>query len=260
MDPIFVFFDLGAAALLVWWLVKLLRPTHHVYRHWRWRLTIAGGLAASLGAIFFVLTHWASFDVVDDAYYVIGYLSLGLLWITAATKVQAAVADIRLQQDVRDRNNWAAAITLAGLLLGNAAAYAGGNIGDGPGWHVVLFSALLSLTAVTVSMWLLAAFSDGEERITVDHDAGAALRIAALAIAVGIIAGRGAAGDWVSVEATIRDFVAVAWPIVPLVVVAIANERLTPPAYAEVSPWRSLIFAAAAILVAGAYVDGLGVP
>jgi uncharacterized membrane protein YjfL (UPF0719 family) len=260
VDPIFVAFDLAAALLLAWWLVKLLRPTHHMYAHWRGRVTVAGALAASLGVIAYVLRRWASFDVVDDPYYVLGYLSLGLLWITAATKVQSAVADIRLQQDVRDRNNWAAAIALGGLLLGNAAAYAGGNVGDGPGVHVVFFSALLAAIAVTVSMWLVAACTDSEERITVDHDAGAALRVAAVAIAVGIVAGRSVAGDWVSIEATMRDFAAVGWPLVPLVVVGIVNERLTPPAYAEAGAWRSVIFTAVLLFAAGAYVDELGTP
>jgi hypothetical protein len=260
VEPIFVLFDVAAAALLVIWLVKLLRPTHQLFHAWRARLAVAVALLIGIGVIAYVLTHWASFDVVDDPYYVIGYASLGLLWLTGATMLQALVADVRLQQDVRDRNNLAAGIALGGLLLANAAAYAGGNVGDGPGWQVVLFSVSLSIGTVTAAMGLIAATSDSEERITIDHDVGAALRFAAVAIATGVIAGRAAAGDWVSMEDTARDFAAVAWPVVPLVVVAVVNERMAPPGYADPNALRSILFVAIVIGMVFAYVDGLGTP
>ena len=260
MDPIFVFFDIGGAVLLAWWLYKTLAPTHHLYRHWRWRSVVLIALAVSIALIYYVLRRWASYDVIDNPYYIIGYLALGLLWISGATKVSTALADIRFQQDVRDRNNAAAALAIGGLLVGNAAAYAGANVGDGPGFHVVFFSALLSVSAVCGSVWVLAAFSDGEERITVDHDFGAALRLAALAVAVGIIAGRGAAGDWVSIEATVRDFAAVGWPVLPMIGAAIVNERASPPGYADASPLRSVGFAVIFIALAVAYVSGLEAP
>src|SRR5262245_5009173 len=110
MDALFIVFDAGAAVLLVWWLVKLFRPTHHVHGHVRWRAALLLALAASVAGILYVLTSWASFDVVDAPYFIVGYVSLGLLWITGAAKLQTAMADVRLQQDVRDRNNFAAAV------------------------------------------------------------------------------------------------------------------------------------------------------
>jgi hypothetical protein len=207
-----------------------------------------------------VLRHWASFDVVGDPYYIVGYAALGIVWITCSVLLQAALVDVRFQQDVRDRNNFAAAIALGGLLIANAAAFAGANVGDGPGWWVVLFSAIVSTAAVTAAVWLLAAFTDAEERITIDHDYGAAIRFAAIAIAVGVVAGRGAAGNWVSVDATVHDFAAVAWPIVPALAAALVYERATPPIYAEASPLRSYAFAAAAVVLAYVYVSGLRAP
>ena len=257
-DPIFMFFDAAAVAVLLWWCYKLLAPTHHATGHWPWRVTLLTALVVSVGTILFVLESWASFDVVDDPYYILGYLSLGVLWISMSAKFLGIFADIRFQQDVRDRNNLAAALTIGGLLTGSAAAYAGGNIGDGPGPSVVMFSAILSTTVVYGSAWLMATFSDGEERITVDHDLGAAVRMAAVAIAVGIIAGRGAAGDWVSAEGTVADFVEVTWPVLPLVVAAIANEKLSPPNYSEVGLGRSVVLAAVVIAGAVYYVNALG--
>jgi uncharacterized membrane protein YjfL (UPF0719 family) len=257
-DPIFLVFDLAAIMAVGWWLYKLFAPTHHIYRQVRWRVAILAGLGASAGAIVFVLRQWASFDVVDAPYYIIGYMALGLVWITLASVLLARFTDIRLQQDVRERNNFAAAVALGGMMLGNAIAYAGGNIGDGPGFHVVIFSALLSTLTVYAAVAAIALTSDGEERITIDHDVGAAVRLAAIAIGVGIIAGRGAAGDWVSVPATVRDFITVTWPAVVFVAAAIVHERMTPPVYAGDGVLRSAIFAVLFIGTASAYVSSYG--
>jgi len=257
-DPIFLVFDMAAVMAIGWWLYKLFAPTHHVYRQLRWRLAILVALAASAVAILFVLRQWASFDVVDAPYYIVGYMALGVVWITLASILLARFTDIRLQQDVRERNNFSAAVALGGMLLGNAIAYAGGNIGDGPGWWVVIFSALLSTVTVYAAVCVIALTSDGEERITIDHDVGAAVRFGAVAVGVGIIAGRGAAGDWVSVAATVRDFVAVAWPAVLFVAAAVVHERMTPPAYAADSILRSAIFAVLFIGTASAYVTSYG--
>jgi hypothetical protein len=256
--PFFVVFDVAGVAVLGWWLYKLLAPTHHFVQHWRWRAALLGSLSLSIAGIWFVLTSWASFDVVDDPFYIVGYLSLGVVWISVSAKVLHGFADIRFQQDVRDRNNLAAAVTIGGLLLGSAIAYAGGNIGDGPGFYVVVFSALLSTATVYGAAWVLALVSDGEERVSIDHDLGAAIRFAGLAIAAGIVAGRAAAGDWVDTESTLRDFVAVAWPVVALVAASVIMERRAPPAYAERSIAGSALFAATLVAAGAAYVNSLG--
>ena len=182
-DPIFIVVDIAAVVVLAWWLFRSLAPTHHFLGQWRWRSALLSALGLSLAAIYFVLTTWASFDVVDSTFYVVGYLSLGLIWISISSRVLSSFADIRLQQDVRDRNNLAAAVAIGGLQVGSAVAYAGGNIGDGPGFHVVVFSALLSTLTVYGAAWVIALVSDGEERISVDHDLGAAIRLAGVAIA-----------------------------------------------------------------------------
>jgi hypothetical protein len=44
-----------------------------------------------------------------------------------------------------------------------------------------------------------------------------------------MILGRAVAGDWVSVPATMRDFFAHAWPVLPLVLAAAILERLLLP-------------------------------
>lgn len=257
-QPFFIVADIGGVAVLGWWLYKLLSPTHHFEQHWRWRIALLAALALSVAAMLFVLTNWASFDVVDDPFYIIGYLCLGLIWISLSSKVLHGFADVRFRQDVRDRNNLAAAVTIGGLLLGSAIAYAGGNIGDGPGFYVVVFSALLSTATVYAATWILALVSDGEERVSIDHDLGAAVRFAALAISAGIVAGRAAAGDWVDAGSTVRDFAASAWPVAILVVATVVMERRSPPGYAVNTVVGSALFGVALIGGAAIYVDSLG--
>jgi len=143
-------------------------------------------------------------------------------------------------------------------VLGSAIAYAGGNIGDGPGFHVVVFSALLSTATVYSSVWVLALVSDAEERVSVDHDVGAAVRFAALAIAAGLVAGRAAAGNWVDTESTLIDFAQVAWPVAFLVAASVVAERRSPPVYVAGSTTGSSLFAAGLIAMAGVYVYTLG--
>lgn len=257
-QPFFIIFDAAAVVVLGWWLWKLLAPTHHFVQHWRWRIALLAALALSIAAILFVLENWASFDVVDDPFYIVGYLALGVVWISLSAKVLHGFADIRFRQDVRDRNNFAAAIAIGGLLLGSAIAYGGGNIGDGPGFHVVIFSALVSTATVYSSVWVLALVSDAEERVSVDHDVGAAVRFAALAIAAGLVAGRAAAGNWVDTESTLVDFTQVAWPIAFLVAASVVVERRSPPVYVAGSTAGSALFGAALIAVAVGYVYSVG--
>jgi hypothetical protein len=101
--PFFLIFDLGGIAALAWWPYKLLAPTHHFVQHARWRVALIAALALSVAALLFVLRNWTSFDVVDAPFYIVGYLSLGVLWISASAKVLHGCADIRFQQDVRLR-------------------------------------------------------------------------------------------------------------------------------------------------------------
>jgi hypothetical protein len=65
--------------------------------------------------------------------------------------------------------------------------------------------------------------------VTVDRDVSAGLRLAGFLIAAGLILGRSVAGDWISAEATLRDFAIMAWPVVVLVAAAAVVERIARP-------------------------------
>src|SRR5262245_51435630 len=189
-------------------------------------LNVAPLLAAAV--LFLVLRQAASFDVRDDPRYLLFYMVLGAAWVGFWIR-GLAVTGISRRDDVVERVNRSAAIVIAGALIGITLCYAGGNIGDGPGWWVVVFSAGLA-TITLFAMWLLLEILSGvSETVTVDRDSAAALRLAGFLIAAGLILGRGVAGDWISAEATVRDFVSAAWPVIVLAAVAAVVERVARP-------------------------------
>ena len=67
--------------------------------------------------------------------------------------------------------------------------------------------------------------------ITIDRDPAVGLRLAGFFIGCGLILGRAVAGDWISLDATIGDFVRKAWPTFILLGLYIVCERLAKPRY-----------------------------
>lgn len=141
------------------------------------------------GVIWFVLVHWSSHDVRDIPLYICFYMALWLgcsgLW-----NFLAPYFGLNLRDDALERGNLAAALAVVGGLLGVTLIYAGANIGEGPGWWVVIFCAALGAVAMTV-LWVIANACTGIcDAITIDRDVASGLRAAAFFIATGAIFGR----------------------------------------------------------------------
>ena len=180
------------------------------------------------GLLFGVLRQAASFDVRDDPQYLFFYMLLGAAWVGFWSRF-LSVTGVSRRDDVVERGNRSAAIAIAGAMLGLTLCYAGGNIGDGPGWWVVVFSAGLSTLALFAAWMVLEMTTGVSETVTVDRDTAAGLRLAGFLIACGLILGRGVAGDWESADATINEFALAAWPVIVLVVAAAIVERVARP-------------------------------
>jgi uncharacterized membrane protein YjfL (UPF0719 family) len=193
---------LGPVAWVIW--LFRMSGAQRVRQHATLDL-LAGAVAISAILIFAILRTAASFDVVDDPRYQIMYLVLGLAWLRVAQS-GFAFAGISARDDVVERGNRAAAVALAGALIGTALCYSGGNIGDGPGWWVVVFCAALATGTFMLAWLLLTTFTSIADAVAIDRDRAAGLRLGAFLIALGLVLGRGVAGDWHSGPETITDF------------------------------------------------------
>ena len=221
---------ISAILALMFWGTWYIKPAlvRHVGRRpsRRWLLQVTPIAAAAL--LWVVLRNAASYDVRDDPRYLAFYLVLGAAWVGLFMR-SLVLAGISTRDDVVERANGSAAIVVAGAMLALTLCYAGGNVGDGPGWWVVVFAAGLSTLALYAAWMLLEMATGVSDVVTVDRDGSAALRLAGFLVACGLILGRAVAGDWVSVEDTVRDFALVAWPVLALVAAAALVERTLRP-------------------------------
>lgn len=190
---------------------------------------IAGKRAVSLAfpvsvaLLFVVLRTMASHDVVNDARYLAMYSIMGAAWIGVIPRLM--FAGISVRDDLLERGNTSAGLAVAGFIIGCGFCFAGGNIGDGPGWWVVIFSGLLATVTLSFFWWMLNGYTKVVDHITIDRDPAVGMRIAGYFIGTGLILGRAVAGDWQSAGLTVQDFFRHMWPALILTVIAIIFER-----------------------------------
>jgi hypothetical protein len=223
-DEVFV---LVASAVLaaVMWAIWYIAP-RRINRLGRvvpaqWLLDLAPLL--SFGILVLVLKTVSANDVRDDLRYVLLYFFLGAAWVSVAVRC-LPLFGLSTRDDVVERANGSAARAIAGAMLAMTLCFAGGNIGNGPGWWVVVFSAGLATAALWLSWLVLEAVTRVADVVTVERDDAAGVRLGGWLIACGLIAGVAAAGDWESAQDTVETFVRVAWPLLPLVGVAAVLE------------------------------------
>lgn len=176
--------------------------------------------------LFAVLRCWAASDVRDSGTYLFFYMVIGAAWLGVCSGLFPFIG-ICTRDDAAERQNVAAAWASAGALAGATFCFAGGNIGNGPGWWIVIFSALLSTSSFFVLWALFEWITDVSESITVERDSGTGLLLAGLLCGTGIVLGRAVAGDWISASATVKDFIWIGWPVLALVGVAAVIERFS---------------------------------
>lgn len=261
-DELFVTVAATAIAAVGWilWFVRLdgivsLRRPSQV-----WPLRLFVVIAVVL--IAFVLFEWSADDVRTSAGYLFMYCVLGFAWLRLA-EFAFAYMGISARDDVAERSNAAAMYAIGGALLAVACCYSGGNVGNGPGWWVVVFSAALATGALFLVWRLADAFSNASDAITIDRDEASGLRFGALLLACGAIFGRAVAGDWHSAEATVIDFGRFAWPAIGLLALAVVFDTALRPTVARPKPpvaafgaGPALIYLAAAV----AWIFQLGWP
>lgn len=210
----FLVWTIGAAR----WLANL-RTRPHVPGPVRWRGALAAAPLLAAGAVLVVLRVAASHDVRDDLRYLAMYTALGGAWIHVLLFMTPWLG-ISLRDDVVERRNPAAAAALCGYALAFAFVYAGGNIGDGPGWWVVVFSSGLASAAFVVLQLVGLRASGAADLVTIERDLASGLRVGAAAIAQALVLGAASAGNWISAGATLRDFLLRGWPALVIALLA----------------------------------------
>ena len=81
-------------------------------------------------------------------------------------------------------------------------------------------------TGTLLLLWsLLAGLADAAEAITVERDSGAGMRAGGFLAGSGAVCGAAVAGDWVSLEATLRDFARFIWPLLAVAILVTLCER-----------------------------------
>ena len=184
------------------------------------------GLAGVL--IFLVLTELAADDVRDAPQYLFMYFVMGLAWVRVGA-FAFPLLGLNPRDDLIERRNAAALPAFVGAIVGVTLCFSGGNVGNGPGWWVVVFAAGLASAALAGVWFMVGRWSGVIDFVTIDRDIAAGWRLGGLLAACGLVFGAAVAGDWVSAPATVADFVRRGWPALLIAALAIQVERILHP-------------------------------
>lgn len=217
-------------------------------------------LIASLVSLWAVLHEFASFDVTDSPLYQGFYLLMGVAWIGVFAG-GFAVCNLIPRDDVFVRGNRSAAYATAGALYALMLCFAGGNIGDGPGWWVVAACGFLSTLGLYVVWLLYASFTGVMHSITVVRDLASGIRLAGLLVGAGLILGCSVAGDWRGWNEVVISFGRRSWPCLILLAFATMTDWLLKPT--ANNPERSVITCGMSVFVADmvmavSFMEGIG--
>src|SRR3989337_1582139 len=117
------------------------------------------------------------------------YLVLGLAWLRIAEWF-FGFAGLSVRDDIVERRNGAAVPAVVGAMAGVTFCYAGANVGDGPGWGGVAFSAGLATGALFAAWLAFGVLGHGIDAVTIDRDTAAGVRLGAFLAACGFVLGR----------------------------------------------------------------------
>lgn len=178
-----------------------------------------------LGILYLVVSRLAASSVRSDPQFIGFYLILGAAIVGLCTRLFPFLG-LDARQDVAERGNSAATLALGGALVGLTLSFCGANVGEGPGFHVVLFCTLLSVGGLMILWLIYELLTSASDAITVDRDLAAGLRFGCLLAAAGLILGFAVTGEWGWYRDAWGDFLRFGWPVGPLTVLAAVLQRL----------------------------------
>jgi uncharacterized membrane protein YjfL (UPF0719 family) len=142
-------------------------------------------------------------DILD----VLLYGGLGIVLLTAVALVSCRFfLGLRVREQLEARNV-AAAVVVAGVYVATSLTYSGALDGEGGGfWILLLFFVLgqLALLGMTYVFRWLTTYDDVQEIASGNVAAGLAL--AGLLVAMGVVVGQAAAGDYIGLGDSLLSF------------------------------------------------------
>ena len=252
-----------AACLLasaVVWMVYSFRATHlkpALQRGPRFPHLLVAFLALNAITLTVLLTL-ASADVRTNPFYIAFYLTMG---VAASLFTLLALKLVGVDRaDVHERGNSAAPTLEFCALIAGGLAFAGANIGDGPGYWVVVICTAFSMGTLFALALVHIAMSRTIYRILVDRERGTAFRFGCLLIGCGLVLGRSVAGDWTGYAAATGDFLRLGWPAVLYVVADTIAARVSLSREVDGNLWADRTTGVVYLLVAVGYIFTLGAP
>jgi hypothetical protein len=210
--------------VLAWvgWCRDILGPSRF-FAPLRLRVPLALNAVLCLAAILLVLLTASAQDGRHNSNYVMCSEMLAAFWLMVGLWLFPFFG-ISPQDDVVERRNVGAFWAVNGALIGFAACFAGANVGNEPA--AVVFGAVLA-SASFFLVWFVADLAGGHwaDTITIDRDFQSGLRLGCLLLGTGLGFGSAVTGNWVSVDATIGQFLVRSWPVVVVLCVALVAER-----------------------------------
>ncbi len=199
--------------------------------------------------VLIVLTTAAAKEVRENVGYVGLFTATGAVALGVVNLLSTLIG-ISALQDAVERRNLAAAWAVGGAWLGSTLCICGANVGEGPTIYTTLGPLALSVGALGGCWLAFACVTKSTAAVVVDRDCASGVRLAGLLVAWGLVLGRAVAGDWVSSEATLRDFAVNGWPALALLLIAAPVELMVRPTPRR--PFPPLV--SAGVLPAVAYV------
>lgn len=252
----------GGVAIFRWVRALCASPDAELRPATQSRKILAVGSAIAAAILAFILLKLTPREVRSSIQYVVLFAGVGVL-TCAAVLGAASATGVSIARDALDNRNPAAALAVAGALVGTSLAYGGANVGQGATISTTLLPAALSVGTLIGAWTLLEHVACISDAIAIDRDSASAWRLAGFLIATGAISGRAVAGDYHSVWGTLVDFAVIAWPIAVLVVItAILQVRWRPTPHHPHPPVRRFghIPAATLLIATALYILWTGAP
>ena len=169
-------------------------------------IVVAGYLFGVIWTIT-VLLGTLSYNVLWDIRNVLIYGCLGIVLLTGAALGTCRIFLGMAMQEQLAAHNVAAAIVVAGVYIATSLTYSGGLVGEGGGFWIMLLFFLLgqvALLGITYAFRRLTSYDDVQE--IASGNVAAALALAGLLIAVGLIVRRAIAGDYLGFLPSLGSF------------------------------------------------------